>query len=276
VQAAVQSQTWRRSILSEFRNLRLQDWKPAIARHWTRDSDGYNRWVLHCLRSQTYRRPFEAIFSRVFGDEPLKLLDVGAGPGVLAFLLTGLGHRVTGIDLSPGMLKQAHQNAALLGLNVEFQPGDAEQLPFPDESFDGLASRLVLWNLPNPERALAEWARVLRPGGKLVIIDVDMQSIRREWWWRKPLHVASAPLVMLTERRNPLKNQMSGQDIDKLPMSHVARPDWEIAELAKLGFTGLRVERVNRASVGWMEFLKYGCWGDYIGLSGVKSGVSRS
>jgi ubiquinone/menaquinone biosynthesis C-methylase UbiE len=237
---------------------------------WDRDSTGYNKWVLNCLRSPAWRRPFESMLSGLFPGDSLNLLDVGTGPGVLAFLLAEMGHRVTGIDLSPGMLEQARANAERLGLNVTFQLGDAENLPFPDASFDGLLSRLVLWNLKNPERALAEWARVLRPAGTLLILDVDMGDTRRNWWWRKPWHIASAPLVILTERRNPLKNRTSAQDLDRLPLTRQLRPDWEIGQLKSLGFTSLSKETIGRSSVGWMEFLKYGCWGDYIGVSGKK------
>jgi ubiquinone/menaquinone biosynthesis C-methylase UbiE len=256
--------------LSEFRDLPVSEWKPTVARHWSRDASGYNKWVLRCLRSKAYRRPFESLFLSTFGTRPLNILDVGTGPGVMAFILAELGHRVTAIDLAPGMLDQARSNAQRLNLSVDFQQGDAEVLSFPQASFDGLISRLVLWNLPNPAKALTEWARVLKPGGKLLIIDADVHRVRKTWWHR-PWHIASAPLVMLTEGRNPLLHKMSKEDLEKLPLAHVQRPDWEIARLGQLGLHSLRIENISRHGLGWLEFLKYGCWGDYVSISGQKS-----
>jgi ubiquinone/menaquinone biosynthesis C-methylase UbiE len=244
--------------------------KSTVARHWSRDSDGYNKWVLTCLRSKAYRSPFEHLFRSTFGREPLRILDVGTGPGVMAFILAELGHRVTAIDLAPGMLEQARGNAGRLKLPVELQHGDAEALSFPAESFDGLISRLVLWNLPHPERALAEWMRVIKPGGTLLIIDVDVYRARQTWshaLWQ----LASVPLVILTEGRNPLRNKMSAEDLETLPLSHVQRPDWEIARLTELGLRHIRTQRIARSGLGWLEFLKYGCWGDYVSIHGQKS-----
>src|SRR5206468_6300757 len=66
---------------------------------------------------------------------------------------------------------RARDKAAAQGLAVRFEPADAEHLPYPDGSFDLVISRHVLWTLPHPEEALDEWLRVLRPGGRLAIID---------------------------------------------------------------------------------------------------------
>src|SRR5216684_1950914 len=69
------------------------------------------------------------------------------------------------------MLAAARRKATAQRLSVHFEEGDAEQLPFPPGSFDLVISRHVLWTLPHPEAAVDEWIRVLRPGGRLAIID---------------------------------------------------------------------------------------------------------
>jgi ubiquinone/menaquinone biosynthesis C-methylase UbiE len=69
------------------------------------------------------------------------------------------------------MLVEARHKAAARHLAVRFEEGDAEQLPFAPGSFDLVISRHVLWTLPHPEAAIDEWLRVLRPGGRLAIID---------------------------------------------------------------------------------------------------------
>jgi ubiquinone/menaquinone biosynthesis C-methylase UbiE len=69
------------------------------------------------------------------------------------------------------MVVAAQEKAAERGLIVRFEQGDVEQLPFAAGSFDLVASRHLLWTLPHPEAAIDEWIRVLRPGGRLVVID---------------------------------------------------------------------------------------------------------
>lgn len=111
--------------------------------------------------------------------ETLIVLDVGTGPGTMAFILAELGHNVTGIDLSEGMVEKAMEHAMKFNLPVKFRQGDAENLPFEDESFDAVVNRAVLWTISNPEKAIAEWWRVLRTDGKLVIIDGSWEDYRR-------------------------------------------------------------------------------------------------
>jgi SAM-dependent methyltransferase len=93
-----------------------------------------------------------------------------------------LGHIVTGIDLSPRMIDRARRKAEEAGLQIDFNVGDAGELEWADESFSLVVARHVIWNLPHPERALAEWLRVLRPGGRLVLIEgkwADNEALRR-------------------------------------------------------------------------------------------------
>jgi demethylmenaquinone methyltransferase/2-methoxy-6-polyprenyl-1,4-benzoquinol methylase len=97
------------------------------------------------------------------------LLDVASGPGNVAHqLLAGGARHVTALDLSFGMLVEGLGR----GLpDVDWVNGDAQQLPFADASFDGVTISFGLRNLPDPERGLAEFARVTRPGGVLVVCE---------------------------------------------------------------------------------------------------------
>jgi ubiquinone/menaquinone biosynthesis C-methylase UbiE len=102
---------------------------------------------------------------RRFGDT----LEIGAGTGYFSLNLLQLGliERATATDISPGMLETLEATAADLGLVVETTASDAEQLPFEDESFDFVFGHAVLHHIPDLERAFAEFARVLRPGGSI-------------------------------------------------------------------------------------------------------------
>src|SRR4051794_6749044 len=150
--------------------------KRQVAAHWDRRAAHFDEDFGHSIGSPAERAAWDRILDLVIpplssGGGPLNALDVGSGTGFLALELAARGHRATGIDFAPSMVARAREKAAAQGLAVRFEQGDAEQLPFPDGSFDLVISRHVLWTLPHPERALDEWLRVLRPGGRLAIID---------------------------------------------------------------------------------------------------------
>ncbi len=81
------------------------------------------------------------------------------------------GVRLSGIDLSPAMLEIARKRAEELGVDADLGEGDAQQLPFADASFDTVVCTLSLCTIPDDRRAIAEMKRVLRPGGRLLLLD---------------------------------------------------------------------------------------------------------
>ena len=108
-------------------------------------------------------------------------LDVGCGPGFLACELArevGPSGRIVGLDESPEMLEAARTRIAREGLadRVEVREGDATRLDFPSAAFDFVTAVQVYQFVPDVEGALAEAARVLRPGCRLVVVDTDWDS----------------------------------------------------------------------------------------------------
>jgi ubiquinone/menaquinone biosynthesis C-methylase UbiE len=102
-----------------------------------------------------------------------RVLDAGSGAGHTALAFAPLVAEVVGVDLTEAMLIQARRLAARRGLsNASFQRGDVERLPFPDGSFDLVTSRYSAHHYPHPSVALREFARVLRPGGVFLLVDV--------------------------------------------------------------------------------------------------------
>jgi SAM-dependent methyltransferase len=102
-----------------------------------------------------------------------KLLDVACGPGVVTAAIAPRAASVVAFDATAPMLDKAKARCAKAGLaNVEFKCGDAESLPFADARFDGVVTRLAIHHFADPQRALGEMFRVLRPGGTAVIVDV--------------------------------------------------------------------------------------------------------
>jgi ubiquinone/menaquinone biosynthesis C-methylase UbiE len=101
------------------------------------------------------------------------LIDVACGPGVVTAAIAPPARSVTAFDATEAMLDKARARCAKAGLkNVAFERGDAEELPFADARFDGAVTRLAIHHFANPQRALDEMFRVLRPGGRAVIVDV--------------------------------------------------------------------------------------------------------
>jgi len=109
-----------------------------------------------------------------------RVLDVAAGTGMSAiFLATRFGCDVVGIDYSHRNIEQAEQDAKARGLSgkVSFEWGDAEQLPFPDASFDAIICECALCTFPNKQAAAGEFARVLRPGGQVGLSDLTREGV---------------------------------------------------------------------------------------------------
>jgi len=105
----------------------------------------------------------ERVLADFAGDlQGVSVLDVGTGTGRAALALAKRGARVVGLDSSGEMLRVARVNAANVGLDIEFVPGDANALEFPDASFDLVVSLRVLMHTPNWQRCLGEMCRVAR------------------------------------------------------------------------------------------------------------------
>lgn len=127
-------------------------------------SSGYDRSPLRAFREGAARLVEFAMVRR--GDS---VLDAGTGTGWVALVaatkVTPEG-RVVGIDLSPRMIAQAKEKARRMRLsNVTFRVGDAQQTPYPVDTFDKVLAAQAIFFMPDPLRALREWSRVLTPGG---------------------------------------------------------------------------------------------------------------
>ena len=102
-----------------------------------------------------------------------RLIDVACGPGVVTAALAPNATSVVAFDATDEMLQKAKTRCAKASVsNVEFKNGDAENLPFADGAFDGAVTRAALHHFADPQRAINEMFRVLRPGGAVVFADV--------------------------------------------------------------------------------------------------------
>ena len=151
----------------ERRATKVNDLFAAIARHydWLNDLQSFG---LH----RRWKRRVVELAAVKSGD---RALDVCCGTGDLALALAQRGAEVVGLDFSGAMLeiaeKRRRKNPKPQTLNLKFIQGDAQQIPFPDRSFDIVTIGYGLRNLTNWEAGLAEMYRVARPGGRLVVLD---------------------------------------------------------------------------------------------------------
>jgi len=111
----------------------------------------------------------EQFLARSFIEPGEKLLDVGCGSGQIAIPAARAGAKVTGIDIAENWIAQAISRADAEGVNVRFDVGDVEDMPYPDAAFDVVISLIGAMFAPRPERATEEMLRVCRPGGRIIM-----------------------------------------------------------------------------------------------------------
>ena len=143
----------------------------VIRHHWDRRASTFDDETGHGLFSDQQRQAWLDLLARLAGRAPQRALDVGCGTGFLTLMLAELGHDVTGIDLSPQMIDRARRKAEQASLQIDFRIGDAVAIDCADETYELVVGRHLIWTLPDPQRGVAEWLRVLRPGGRLILIE---------------------------------------------------------------------------------------------------------
>lgn len=121
------------------------------------------------------------------------VLDVACGTGNTSIPLARSGAQVTGVDIAPNLLAQARTRAAAEHLAITFDEGDAEQLPYADHSFDAVISMFGAMFAPRPELVVGEFARVLRPGGRLAMANWDPASFTGQTFKVSSQHAPPSP-----------------------------------------------------------------------------------
>ncbi|GAA2555062.1 MULTISPECIES: class I SAM-dependent methyltransferase [Streptomyces] len=123
----------------------------------------------HGLRDPSVRAAWAGRLRAWLPGRAGDVLDLGCGTGSLSLLAADQGHRVTGIDRSPAMVALAREKLA--GRDAVFLVGDAATPPVGERRYDAVLVRHVLWALPGPGRVLRHWRGLLRPGGRLVLVE---------------------------------------------------------------------------------------------------------
>jgi len=190
-----------------------------------------------------------------------RVLDAGCGDGALACAAAARGADVTGLDSDPAMLVAARSRLAQVGASVALLEGRLEQLPFHDASFDVVVSITVLGFVPDSARAVHEMARVLRPGGHLVLGELGRWSLwaagrrLRGWFdastWKAARFHSAAAMRALAEHAGLRVTTIRGA-VYYPPVALLARVlaplDARLGSVTSVGaaFVALRAMRAGR------------------------------
>ncbi|MFJ6000009.1 class I SAM-dependent methyltransferase [Streptomyces sp. NPDC092370] len=162
---------------------------------WDAEAASFDEEPDHGLRDPDVRRAWAGRLRGWLPGRAGDVLDLGCGTGSLSLLASEQGHHVTGVDLSPAMLRLARRK--LDGRDAVFLLGDAASPPVAERRFDAVLVRHVLWALPDPGRALRHWCGLLRPGGRCVLVEGVWGSV--------------APVGIPAERITHLLGPIAGQ-----------------------------------------------------------------
>jgi SAM-dependent methyltransferase len=144
--------------------------KEDIRDYWAERSKTFDLAFGHAVGRGAEFEAWRAAVSRHLGQKPLDVLELACGTGEITGVLASLGHRVIGLDFCEPMLERArakHRGDRRVRLRL----GDAEHTLEPDGAFEAVVCRHLVWTLTDPAAALADWHRVLRPGGHLLVFD---------------------------------------------------------------------------------------------------------
>ncbi|RPF32365.1 bifunctional 2-polyprenyl-6-hydroxyphenol methylase/3-demethylubiquinol 3-O-methyltransferase UbiG [Streptomyces sp. TLI_185] len=136
---------------------------------WDAEAASFDDEPDHGLRDPQVRRAWAERLRSWLPERASDVLDLGCGTGSLSLLASEQGHHVTGVDSSPAMVGLAR--AKLAGRDAAFLVGDAAAPPVGEQRFDVVLVRHLLWALPDPGRVLRHWRELVRPGGRLVLVE---------------------------------------------------------------------------------------------------------
>jgi ubiquinone/menaquinone biosynthesis C-methylase UbiE len=195
-----------------------------VKRIWEKGAPRYDRRI-GFMEKVFFGDGREWVCSRASGE----VLEVAVGTGRnLPFYPQGI--RLTGIELSPAMLGIARTRAAELGMGgLDLREGDAHELPFADGSFDTVVCTLGLCSIPDDRKAVSEMARVLRPGGRLLLLD--------------HVRAASGPVRAVQRALEVVTLRFEGDHLLRRPLEHVAAEGFEIERRER--HKGGIVERIS-------------------------------
>ena len=229
--------------------------RDEIREFWSERAATFDQSVGHEIFSEAERAGWHKLIRKHLGEgQGRAALDLASGTGVISHLMHDMGFTVTGADWSEAMLEQARAKAKKRGAEIRFIMRDAENTAEPRASYDVITNRHLVWTLVDAPAAFQEWFNLLKPGGKLLIVDGNMG--RKGWVARlrmafggKPGHSHLAP--GMAERLQRIRTQVhfSGE----MPAETV------VAALLAVGFVTPVIDR-RLGAIHWPQARKMSFW----------------
>jgi SAM-dependent methyltransferase len=224
------------------------DLTDRVRAYWDADAATYDDSPDHGAASPAERAAWNAALARLLPAPPCRVLDAGAGTGFLSLACARLGHRVTALDLSAGMLERLRATAERDGLAVEVVQAGAESPP--PGRFDAVVERHLLWTLPDPGAALAAWLTAA-PNGRLVLFE--------------GLTGRADPVEHLLEQTREGVRRLRGEPdhhhdrydpavVEALPLAGGTHPDRLVELVEGAGWGPARLERLR--DIEWTRLLR--------------------
>lgn len=151
-----------------------------IAAYWDGYAQAYDEEADHGLADPATRAAWRHLLERWLPATPSIVADLACGTGSLTLLAAELGHTVEGVDLSTNMVERALRKTASCGDRVHIVQADVVDPPLAPSSVDVILARHILWTLPDPHAALRRWVDLVRPGGRLVLVEGRWSSVGDE------------------------------------------------------------------------------------------------
>lgn len=242
-------------------NFTLRD---EIKAYWSARAATFDQSPGHEIFSEEERTAWHALIERHLGrGNGRKALDLASGTGVISHLMDDLGYRVTGIDWAEPMLERARAKAAARGRTIRFHLGDAENTLEADDSYDVIVTRHLVWTLVDPEACFREWLRVLKPGGKLLVIDGDFVNTGLAERLVKYLAAFVERIGLVKAQAPHAPAAMTGTHesiLSRVHFSDGARVDAVSRLLAEAGFSPVTCEtnlrQIHKAQASHFGFFK--------------------
>jgi ubiquinone/menaquinone biosynthesis C-methylase UbiE len=229
--------------------------KEAVREHWSRRAATFDQQHGHRIASVAELTAWVDMLHAALGPGPLDVLDLACGTGEVTRALRAAGYRVTGVDFAEPMVARAR---AKHGDAARFHLADVERTREPSNHFDAAVTRHLVWTLTDPDAAFAEWLRVLKPGGRLLVLDGNFARPG----WRSRLVARLERWGVVPGRGDPSMRADHASILRQLPFASGLTRDELAGRLLAAGFASVEpvdhraMLRAQRRAAPWYDALR--------------------